>query len=804
MNISRSINAKMTLVIALISLAVISTIMLFEGIGVQKMMSDQIRHTAETEADLAYMGIEKPMVVGDNKSTIAEFAAIGTKFKDLTAYMTSYTGNVTYSTDTGAVRKEYASVAGNDVLAKLHQRGLKENIRESVFLDMGSRKILARVISVPNQAKCHHCHGDSEPIIGQMVLLSDVSGPWGAMRSQLFTSAGMGLAGVAVLIGISVWAVRVMLIKKITILVHAAEQVTEGDYNVSFAVGGQDELASLAGDIGKMVVQLKDKLGFSEGVLNGIPTPCLILGADRKIIWLNNHICELLEKRGDPSSHLGLSSGTFVWKDENRETMSEKAILLEQPLHGEREVITETGKHRFVSVSATPFFDMDGNLMGSVTFWNDITEIRQQHQQIEAQNAMIAQAAERADGIAHHLAGASEHLLDRIGHTTQGTNHQRSRIQETAAAVEEMNASVLEVARNASDASSNAENAKQRAVDGQKVAAESVSAIMNVRGQTMKMSESLHDLGEQAMGVGRILNIINDIADQTNLLALNAAIEAARAGEAGRGFARPGRLDGRVQGQQVGLVRDVGDDIHDLANAFSLLPKGSHVLFHLARLRLHMADLFDDLLHHVRAVLGFCLGLFGGLGGLRGAPRDLENRGVHFFHGSSGFARAVGLLFRAPARLFDLRGQLFGSRGDHLDHALKVGGGLQHAVLLCVFSFLLGLFRNGCRLSGAFRFSLRLLALQVGFRDLCPQRINHLIEMGGEQACLILAVEAQLLIKRAARDPGSKLNAGSNRGGYAFCHEKAQGDGYYEPRYDQYDVRQYGAIRIFLNLFDKR
>jgi methyl-accepting chemotaxis protein len=50
-------------------------------------------------------------------------------------------------------------------------------------------------------------------------------------------------------------------------------------------------------------------------------------------------------------------------------------------------------------------------------------------------------------------------------------------------------------------------------------------------------NEAINMLYNRAEEIGKIVELITDIADQTNLLALNAAIEAARAGEHGRGFA---------------------------------------------------------------------------------------------------------------------------------------------------------------------------------------------------------------------------------------------------------------------------
>ena len=79
--------------------------------------------------------------------------------------------------------------------------------------------------------------------------------------------------------------------------------------------------------------------------------------------------------------------------------------------------------------------------------------------------------------------------------------------------------------------------AMQQAVDNSQQQLEVVrSRTQNIRQSIDTSVSTIRDLSSSTDQIGRIVDVINEIADQTNLLALNAAIEAARAGDAGRGF----------------------------------------------------------------------------------------------------------------------------------------------------------------------------------------------------------------------------------------------------------------------------
>lgn len=189
----------------------------------------------------------------------------------------------------------------------------------------------------------------------------------------------------------------------------------------------------------------------------------------------------------------------------------------------------------------------------------DAEKARQQAER--ARSDGMLQAATKLEDVAAIISSASEELAAQVEQSSRGTEIQADRVSETASSMEEMNATVLEVARNASQAAQTSDLAKCKAQEGASVVAEVVGEIGHVERQAVELKEDMARLGVQADAIGKILNVISDIADQTNLLALNAAIEAARAGEAGRGFAVVADEVRKLAEKTQNATKEVGEAI---------------------------------------------------------------------------------------------------------------------------------------------------------------------------------------------------------------------------------------------------
>ncbi|MFZ5428297.1 MAG: methyl-accepting chemotaxis protein [Thermodesulfobacteriota bacterium] len=356
-------------------------------------------------------------------------------------------------------------------------------------------------------------------------------------RSRMYWSLGLSLAAVAAAF-LGVFLIARGIITQLGLIKEYAQKVAAGDLEATPCKDCRAELGELSGHIQAMVTELRKRLGFTLGLQKAFKVPLLVADANALVTFTNQELLDFIEVEGSPGDWTGLTVAELVRNDATKDTVMGNCLKNNQCVYkAEIAFTTRKGNIRHALVDSELLTDLDGKVIGVVGVLSDITDIKRHESELERRNSALALAAGTSQEIAESLGQSMRRLAECIALAAEGATHQNERASGAVEAMHAMNSSAHRVADLAGEAAQSAGSARGTAEEGEKMVRTAVVSISSAQAQVLELQEKMRELGAQADNVGKVLQVIGDIADQTNLLALNAAIEAARAGEAGRGFA---------------------------------------------------------------------------------------------------------------------------------------------------------------------------------------------------------------------------------------------------------------------------
>jgi len=377
----------------------------------------------------------------------------------------------------------------------------------------------------------------------------------------------------------------------------------QASYNPIFDLNGKPyKVIKYATDV-TLAVEKELAVARLQSAIDGAQTNMMLCDTDLTITYANPAVVEMLVKREtelrsvfpgfDPHNLIGQCIDQF-----HKNPSHQRSLLGNKNNLPAKAEIRVAGLE--FEVNATAVMDGDGNLLGNMVEWRDITEQKDAERQMEGliQSASAGDLSKRIDsssyeGFMKNLSDGINQMLEAVVAPVQeGTRVMKSLAegdlsqnmvgefqgefgvlqQAIDTSVNNLRNMVGDIRESASAITSGAgeiaqgnQDLSQRTEEQASSLEETASSMEQLTGTVKQNADNANQANQLASGareqaekggkvvgnavsamseinssskkIADIISVIDEIAFQTNLLALNAAVEAARAGEQGRGFA---------------------------------------------------------------------------------------------------------------------------------------------------------------------------------------------------------------------------------------------------------------------------